>query len=143
MFGVLVAGGGGFVAASVGDALVGTSVGGAEAIVGMITDVLVGTIRVRVAVGRRVGVIVAPATLVRGVKVGINVLVGLGVRVTVGVAVGSVGVSVGVSEGVEVGAVEVGNGPSKAFAVNARAVFVLFAFCCASASRGERLNANV
>jgi hypothetical protein len=115
----------------------------------MITGVFVGTIRVLVAVGRRVGgmgvdvdVIVGPATLVRGVKVGINVLVGLGVRVTVGVAVGSVGVSVGVSEGVTVGAVEVGNGPSRASAVNAMAVFVLFTFCCASASRGERLNAN-
>ena len=117
-----------------------------EGIVGMITGVFVGTIRVRVAVGRRVGgmgVLVRPTTLVRGVKVGINVLVGLGVRVTVGVAVGSVGVSVGVSEGVAVGAVEVGKGPSKASAVNARAVFVLFAFCCASASRGERRNANV
>lgn len=62
---------------------------------------------------------------------------------TVGVAVGSVGVSVGVSEGVAVGAVEVGNGPSKAPEVRARAVFVPFAFCCASVSIGERLNANV
>ena len=60
-----------------------------------------------------------------------------------GVAVGSVGVSVGVSEGVGVGAVEVGKGPRRDPAVRARAVLVLFAFCCASASRGERRNATI
>jgi len=54
-----------------------------------------------------------------------------------------VGVRVGVSEAVEVGAVEVGNGPRSESAVSARAVLVLFAFCCASASTGERLNATI
>src|SRR5689334_2352213 len=93
-------------------------------------------------IGVLLGLVVWRASLVRGVNDGTKVLVGLGVRVTVGVAVGRVGVRVGVSDGVAVGAVEVGNGPSKAPAVNARAVFVLFAFCCASVPTGERLNAN-
>lgn len=61
----------------------------------------------------------------------------------VGVAVGRVGVSVGVSEGVRVGAVEVGKGPRSESAVSARAVLVLFACCCASTSRGARLNATI
>ena len=84
-----------------------------------------------------------PGAFVRGVNVGIRVLVGLGVRVTVGVAVGMVGVSVGVSEAVDVGTVEVGKGPKSDSAVRARAVLVLSTFCCAAASRGELLNATI
>jgi hypothetical protein len=57
--------------------------------------------------------------------------------------VGIVDVIVGVSEGVGVGAVEVGKGFRSDPAVSAIAVLVLFAFCCASASRGERLNPNI
>lgn len=106
-----------------------------------LTGVLVGGIGVVLGTTGE-AVVVWRASLVRGVNDGIKVLVGLGVRVTVGVAVGRVGVSVGVSEGVTVGAVDVGNGPSRASAVNAMAVFVLFAPCWACASNGERLNAN-
>ena len=62
---------------------------------------------------------------------------------TDGVAVGMIGVRVGVSEAVGVGAVAVGKGPRSDPAVSARAVLVLFAFCCAFASRGERLNATM
>ena len=62
---------------------------------------------------------------------------------TVDVAVDRVGVSVGVSEAVAVGAVEVGKGPRRESAVSAMAVLVLFACCCASASRGERRNATI
>jgi hypothetical protein len=96
-----------------------------------------------VDVDRGIGVDVRVSELgsfVRGVKVGTKVRVGLGVRVTVGVAVGMVGVRVGVSEAVGVGAVKVGKGPRSDPAVSARAVLVLFTFCCSSASRGERLN---
>jgi hypothetical protein len=78
--------------------------------------------------------------IVRGVNVGSKLGVWVGVRVAVDVAVGIVDVIVGVSEGVGVGAVEVGKGFRSDPAVSARAVFVLFAFCCAFASRGERLN---
>lgn len=84
-----------------------------------------------------------PGAFVRGVIVGINVWVGLGVRVTDGVAVGMVGVSVGVSDAVGVGAVEVGKGPSREFAVRARAVLVLSTSCCAFASSGERRKATM
>jgi hypothetical protein len=63
--------------------------------------------------------------------------------VAVGVAVGIVDVMVGVSEGVTVGAVEVGKGLRSGPAVRATAVFVPFAFCWASASRGERLKATM
>ena len=51
--------------------------------------------------------------------------------------------SVAVSVGVDVGAVDVGKGPRSDPAVRATAVFVLFAFCRASASRGERRNATM
>ena len=78
---------------------------------------------------------------VRGVNVGSKLGVWVGVRVAVGVAVGIVDVIVGVSEGVGVGAVEVGKGFRSDPAVSARAVFVLFAFRCAPASRGERQKA--
>ena len=61
----------------------------------------------------------------------------------VGVAVGRVRVSVAVSVGVDVGAVEVGKGPRSDPAVRATAVFVLFAFCRASASSGERRNKTI
>jgi hypothetical protein len=128
---------GGCVGGSVGGGgSVGVSGGGSVGI--MITDVFVGTIGGVLEVGRgnAVGVSVGPATLVRAVKVGSNVGVGLGVRVTVGVAVGRVGVKVGVSEAVGVGAVEVGKGPRRDSAVSARAVFVLMAFCRAAASGG-------
>ena len=110
---------------------------------------LVGGTGVRVEVGRGVlvgmgvDVNVERATAVRGVNVGTKVGVLVGVRVAVAVAVGIVDVMVGVSEGVAVGAVEVGKGPRSDPAVNAIAVFVLFAFCCASASRGERLNPKI
>lgn len=80
---------------------------------------------------------------VRGVKVGIKVGVLVGVRVAVGVAVGIVEVIVGVAEAVGVGAVNVGKGLRSGPAVSASAVFVLFACCCASASRGERRKATI
>ena len=80
---------------------------------------------------------------VRGVNVGSKVGVWEGVRVAVGVAVGIVDVIVGVSEGVGVGAVEVGKGFRSDPAVSARAVFVLFAFRCSPASRGERQKAMI
>jgi len=95
-----------------------------------------------VLVGIGVELNVGRTTCVRGVNVGIKVGVLVGVRVAVGVAVGMVEVIVGVSEGVIVGAVEVGKGLRRGPAVSARAVFVLFACCCAFASRGERLNAT-
>lgn len=104
-----------------------------------------GTIGAVVEVDGGTGVdvrIIGLGSFVLGVKVGINVRVGLGVRVTDGVAVGMMGVRVGVSEAVGVGTVEVGKGPKSDPAVSARAVLVLFAICCASASRGERLNAT-
>jgi hypothetical protein len=94
-----------------------------------------------VLVGIGVDVNVEWAMTVRGVNVGIKVAVFVGVRVAVGVAVGIVEVMVGVSDGVIVGAVEVGKGLRRGPDVSARAVFVLFACCCAFASRGERLNA--
>ena len=94
------------------------------------TDVRVGLKRVEVAraVGEaRIGVLVTvgPGARVRGVAVLMKVRVGVGVRVRVGVAVGIVEVTVGRSVGVRVGAVEVGKGPSSAWEVSARAVFVL------------------
>jgi hypothetical protein len=113
----------------------------------MITGVLLGGTGVLVEggrgvlVGTGVDVNVEWAMTVRGVKVGIKVGVLVGVRVAVGVAVGIVEVIVGVSEGVTVGAVEVGKGLRSDPAVSASAVLVPFAFCCASASRGERRNA--
>ena len=115
----------------------------------MITGVFVGGTGGLVEVGRGVlvgrgvdvRVVVECAMTVRGVNVGIKVGVREGVRVAVGVAVGIVDVIVGVSEAVAVGAVEVGKGPRSNPAVRARAVFVLFAFRCASASRGERQKA--
>jgi hypothetical protein len=60
----------------------------------------------------------------RGVMVGNRLAVGVGVRVTEGVAVGIVEVTVGRSDGVGVGTVEVGKGPSSSAAVRASAVFV-------------------
>ncbi len=65
-----------------------------------------------------------------------------GVRVTEGVAVGSVRVSVGVSDTVAVGAVEVGKGPRSAPEVIASAVLVLFAFFCTSALVDGTLKAS-
>jgi len=115
----------------------------------MITGVFVGGTEARVEVGRgvlvgkAVDVNVERATTVRGVNVGINVGVWVGVRVAVDVAVGIVDVMVGVSEGVTVGAVEVGKGLRSGPAVRATAVFVPFAFCCASASRGDCLKATI
>jgi hypothetical protein len=73
------------------------------------------------------------ASLVRGMKVITGVRVGVNVRVTVGVAEGNVEVIVGRSEAVAVGTVDVGNGPSKALAVIASAVLVLFALLWLSA----------
>ena len=87
----------------------------------------------RVDVGRRVGAEVEKAgavsrgSRVRRVAVTGKVVVGVGVRVLDGVAVGIVDVMVGVSVGVCVGAVDVGNGPRSASDVSARAVLVLFA----------------
>ena len=136
---ILVAvGGGGSVG---GGGRVSTGEGTGVSVGNMMIAVFVGTMRVFVEVGLSVGgiavdvaVIVGLDTFVRGVKVGIKVGVGLGVRVIVGVAVGRVGVNVGVSDGVTVGAVEVGKGPNNAPAVSARAVLVLFASPCGSAS---------
>jgi hypothetical protein len=108
---------------------VGGSVGGG----GLVGGTLVGGIGVA---GGLVGgmEVAAPglgtrvsASLVRGTKVVIGVRVGVNVRVTVGVAEGSVDVIVGRSEAVTVGTVDVGNGPSSTPAVMARAVLVLFA----------------
>ena len=96
-----------------------------------------------VLVGAGVEVNVEWAMMVRGVKVGIKVAVLVGVRVAVGVAVGIVDVIVGVSEGVAVGAVEVGKGLRSGPEVSARAVFVLFDCCCASAPSGERRKATM
>ena len=98
------------------------------------TRVLVGMIRV----GIGVEVCDARGCTVRGVKVGTSDGVGLGVRVTEGVAEGRVDVTVGVLEAVGVGTVAVGNGPSREPAVRAMAVFVLLAFCSSSAFRGVR-----
>jgi hypothetical protein len=75
-------------------------------------------------VGVTSAVEVGPGSRVRGVFVTGNVAVGEGVTVEDGVAVGIVGVRVGVSEAVAVGTVEVGNGPSSACDVPARAVLV-------------------
>jgi hypothetical protein len=61
----------------------------------------------------------------RGVDDIIGVGVRVGVRVNVGVALGSVEVIVGRFEAVAVGTVAVGNGPRRALAVEASAVFVL------------------
>lgn len=139
--GGFVGGGGGSVGVSGGGGRVSTGEGTGVFVGNIMIAVFVGTMRVLVEVGLSVGgiavdvlVFAGLGALVRGVKVGIKVGVGLGVRVMVGVAVGRVGVNVGVSEGVTVGAVEVGNGPNNAPAVSARAVLVLFASPCGSAS---------
>ena len=116
---------------------------------GITTGVFAGGTGVLVEVGRGVlvgtgvDVNVDRTAWVRGVSVGNKVAVLVGVRVKVGVAVGRVRVSVAVSVGVDVGAVEVGKGPRSDPAVRATAVFVLFAFCRASASRGERRNKTI
>ena len=136
-----------------GGSVGGMEVGGTSVSTGVFvgtitTGVFVGGTGVLVEVGRGVlvgmgvDVNVERATSVRGVNVGIKVGVLVGVRVAVGVAVGIVDVMVGVSEAVGVGTVEVGKGPRSDRAVRATAVFVLFAFCCSSASRGERLKAT-
>ena len=131
---------------SVGGTVGGGSVGGGFVGAGFVgTGVRVGTMGAMVEVDGGKGVDVwvpGPGAFVRGVNVGTSVRVGLGVRVTDGVAVGMVGVRVGVSEAVGVGAVDVGKGPRRESAVRARAVLVLSTFCCAPASRGERLNAT-
>jgi hypothetical protein len=80
----------------------------------------------------RVGVFVSDAEWLKAVwlKAGIRVLEGIGVIVVEAVIVGVAeirGVAVGVEEAVFVGRVKVGNGPSRAFAVPAMAVFVLAA----------------
>src|SRR5215216_1660905 len=119
--------GGGVATGSVGEAIggsVGGTVGGMSVFVGG-TGVLVEVGR-GVLVGTGVDVNVDRTAWVRGVSVGNKVAVLVGVRVRVGV-----------------GAVEVGKGPRSDPAVRATAVFVLFAFCRASASRGERRNATI
>ena len=91
---------------------------------------------VLVAGGRGVLVKVTRGWLVRAVNV-MNVIgVEVGVRVRVGVRVG-VQVGLEISEAVAVGAVDVGKGPSRACAVSARAVRVLFASRCSPAASGD------
>ena len=96
-------------------------VGGTAVLEGGI-DVLVGGMRV--FVGRGVPVPGSRVRWKRGVMVGNWLAVGVGVRVTEGVAVGIVEVAVGRSDGVGVGTVDVGKGPSSSAAVRASAVFV-------------------
>ena len=110
--------------------LVGIAVGGRRVWVGL---------GVLVAGGRTVFVKVDRGWSVRAVNVmktrGVGVEVGVRVGVRVGVPVG-----LGISEAVAVGAVAVGNGPSRASDVSARAVPVLFASrCCRAASGARRL----
>ena len=124
----------------------GIIVGTTDVLVGG-TEVRVGLVRVEVAraVGEaEIGVLVAvgKASRVRSVGVAGKVDVGVGVRVTVGVGVGMVEVIVGGSEGVYVGAVDVGKGPSSAFAVSARAVLVLLALCTEPNPLAGSLKAN-
>jgi hypothetical protein len=106
----------------------GMDVGGAEVLVACTR---VGATRVDVGWGVDVEamtpVALGPGSRVRGVEVGSMVGVSEGVIVDEGVAVGIVGVMVGRSDAVAVGTVDVGNGPSRASDVNARAVLVLFA----------------
>ena len=74
--------------------------------------------------------------LVRAVKLMRGTGVWVGVRVRVGVRVG-VQVGLEMSVAVAVGAVDVGKGPSRACAVSARAVRVLFASRCSPAASGD------
>ena len=103
---------------------------------------VVGGMRVRVGLGvavaggRGVLVNVARGWLVRAVKVTNTRGVAVGVGVRVGVRVG-VQVGVKTSVAVTVGSVEVGNGPSRACEVSARAVRVLLASCCEFAAPGD------
>ena len=127
--------GGSVGAGSVGGGSVGGMTVGGTAVVGGAT-VTVGTIRVRVAVGRETGgvavavFVVRAGSRVRCVAVVGRVFVGEGVIVTLGVKVGVAemrGVGVRVAEAVFVGAVWVVKGPNNESAVNARAVFVFSA----------------
>jgi hypothetical protein len=139
-------GGGGSVGGiTVGGILVGGTIVGNTEVGG--TEVRVGLKRVDVArtVGEaktRVLVAVGKGSCVRCVTVTGKVHVGVGVRVTVGVAVGMVDVTVGGSVGVRVGAVDVGKGPSSAWEVRARAVLVLLTPRSAAKSLAGSLKAN-
>jgi hypothetical protein len=122
-------GGGGSTGGSVGGSVGGTSVGGT----------LVGGTEVEAG---RVGCASVGITgldssefesRVRGVEDRIGVGVVVGVRVNVGVAVGNVEVIVGRFDAVAVGTVAVGNGPRRALAVIANAVFVLLTLLSLSA----------
>ena len=127
--------GSGMIGVGAGGSVGGTDVGGTDVLVDA-TTVLVGMIRVEV--GRKTGgVVVAVAAI--GVSTGSRVRrtvavsagrVGVGVMVALGVKLGVAemrGVAVRVEEAVAVGTVEVGNGPSKELAVSARAVLVFLA----------------
>lgn len=147
MVGTLTVGGGGCVGGT------GVFVGGTEVFVATIR-VFVGTTEVRVGltrvdVGAKVdeAEIVVPVVMslgsrVRRVAVPANVGVIEGVRVAEGVAVGMVGVIVGRSDAVLVGTVEVGNGPSRASEVSAKAVLVLLAPCSRATSLAGARNTN-
>ena len=101
-----------------------------------------GGLGVAVAGGRGVLVNVGRGWLVRAVKVTITTGVAVGVGVRVGVRVG-VQVGVKTSVDVAVGSVEVGNGPSRACEVSARAVRVLRASCCEFALPGDSREVSV
>jgi hypothetical protein len=111
-------------------------VGGGGVFVRAGTEVFVGT-RMAVFVGTGVIKTMKPGKSKRSRGVGltteVDVLGGLGVtdRVIVGVAEIN-GVAVAVAEGVRLGKVDVGNGPSRASTVPARAVLVSSMFVCSS-----------
>ena len=128
---LMVGGGGGSVGSGGG---MNVFVGGTDVRVAG-KDVRVGLTRVEVGASVETPVAVRPAWGVRGVAVGGNVAVRVGVRVADGVGVGIVEVALGISEGVCVGTVEVGKGPSSASDVRASAVLVPAAPPKAPASR--------